>query len=270
MGRDPTQGAHFDCNRRWITVKIWVNDRLVDDASLYLDSSGWPKDSGLFETMRTEGGRVQLLARHMRRVISRAKILDIAVPNEDVISDAVEELLECEPHEIGRLRFTFSREGFIATHQGYVDQLLPFRVATHLVSDHLPGRRDKSYPYTSNLDLLEKALQSGFDEFVVIGEDGRVTEGATSNYIFRVDGRWVTPPMSAGLLPGVIRALAVEECGVAVRDIQQEDLGRCDAAIIMSSLKIARPVSVINGRSLAIDSDVELICSKLRHLATTL
>jgi hypothetical protein len=52
--------------------------------------------------------------------------------------------------------------------------------------------------------------------------------------------------------------------------MQQEDLGRCDAAIIMSSLKIARPVSVIDGRSLAIDSDVELIYSKLRHLATTL
>ena len=80
----------------------------------------------------------------------------------------------------------------------------------------------------------------------------------------------MTPPMSAGLLPGVIRALAVEKCGVSVRDIDQEDLGRCDAAIIMSSLKIARPISAIDTRSLMVDLDVEQICSQLRHLATTL
>ncbi|CAB4648391.1 unannotated protein [freshwater metagenome] len=251
-------------------MKIWVNNALVNDADAYLDSSGWPQDSGLFETMRTEGGRVQLLARHMRRVITRAKILEIPIPHEDVIFDAVEGLLENEPHEIGRLRFTFSKDRFIATHQGYLDQSESFRVATHSVSDHEPGRRDKSYPYTSNLQLLENAVKSGFDELIVIGGDGRVAEGATSNYAFRVDGQWVTPPMSAGLLPGVIRALAVEECGVAVRDVQREDLGRCDASIIMSSLKIARPISAVDTRSLIIDSDVELICSKLRHLATTL
>ena len=62
-------------------MKIWVNDALVDDADAYLDSSGWPHDSGLFETMRTEGGRVQLMARHMRRVITRAKILQIPIPH---------------------------------------------------------------------------------------------------------------------------------------------------------------------------------------------
>ena len=251
-------------------MTIWVNDRLVDDASPYLDSAGWPKDSGLFETMRTEGGRVQLLARHMRRVISRARILEIPIPNEDVISESVEELIKCEPHEIGRLRFTFSRNVFIATHQRYIDQAETFRVATRVVSDHAPGRRDKSYPYTSNLELLKTANDSGFDELIVIGADGRVIEGATSNYAFRVEGQWMTPPMSAGLLPGVIRALAVEKCGVSVRDIDQEDLGRCDAAIIMSSLKIARPISAIDTRSLMVDPDVEQICSQLSHLATTL
>lgn len=251
-------------------MKIWVNDALVDEAAAYLDSSGWPQDSGLFETMRTEGGRVQLLARHMRRVITRAKILEIPIPHEDVIFNAVEVLLENEPREVGRLRFTFSKDRFIATHQGYLDQSEAFRVATHSVSDHEPGRRDKSYPYTSNLQLLENAVKSGFDELIVIAGDGRVSEGATSNYAFRIDGQWVTPPMSAGLLPGVIRALAVEECGVAVRDVHSEDLDRCDASIIMSSLKIARPISSIDSRSLMIDSDVEQICSKLRHLATTL
>ena len=75
--------------------------------------------------------------------------------------------------------------------------------------------------------------------------------------------------MSAGLLPGVIRALAIEECGVAVRDIEEGDLNRCDAVIIVSSLKIAQTVSMIDGRTLVNDEDVAHICSKLSDIAAS-
>jgi hypothetical protein len=38
---------------------------------------------------------------------------------------------------------------------------------------------------------------------------------------------------------------------------------------VMSSLKVSLPVASIDGRSLALDSDVSDICSKLRQFATT-
>ena len=131
------------------------------------------------------------------------------------------------------------------------------------------GKQHKTYPYTSRLGILDEATRNGFDEVIAIGADGRVTEGAASNYLFRIDGQWITPPMSAGLLPGVIRALAIEECGVAVRDIEEVDLYRCDAAIIISSLKIAQSVSMIDGRNLVDDQDVAQICSKLSDIAAS-
>jgi branched-subunit amino acid aminotransferase/4-amino-4-deoxychorismate lyase len=55
---------------------------------------------------------------------------------------------------------------------------------------------------------------------------------------------------------------------VVVKDLSLADLASCEAAIVMSSLKIALPVASIEGRTLAMDSDVSDICSKLRQLAT--
>jgi branched-chain amino acid aminotransferase len=104
---------------------------------------------------------------------------------------------------------------------------------------------------------------------ILTDAEDRVLEGAVSNFAFRIDGQWRTTPITSGILPGVLRAVAIEECGVVVKDLTRADVSRCEAAIVMSSLKIARPVACIDGRILEIDSDVSDICIKLRQFATT-
>ncbi len=249
-------------------MKIWVDRQLVDDSSSYLDDKNWPLGTGLFETLRTENGSVQFLARHMRRVIASAQVLDIPIPDEDLIAGAIDELLVATPHDVGRLRMSFSSERFIATHESYVFDNNPFKVIVSKELSSTVGRQYKVFPYSGRLGLLEEATVAGCDEVILIDQEDRVCEGAVSNYAFRIDGQWRTPPITAGILPGVIRAIAVEKCGVVVRDVSRADLTSCEAAIVMSSLKIALPVASIDGRTLAIDSDVSDICSKLRQFAT--
>lgn len=248
-------------------MKIWVNDRLVDASADFLDEAGWPHGAGIFETLRTENGRVQLLSRHMRRAIASGGELGISIPSEEEILVAVDTILKAEVHQIGRLRLSFSNNQFIAIHVAYDLKKDGYKVAVIRDSTLPVGKQHKSFPYTSRLAILNEASRNGFDEVIAIGANGRVTEGAASNYLFRIDGQWITPPMSAGLLPGVIRALAIEECGVTVRDINEDDLIRCDAAIILSSLKIAQTVSMIDGRNLVDDQDVAQICRKLSDIA---
>jgi len=249
-------------------VKIWVNNELVDESSDYLDDQNWPLGTGLFETMRTENGSVQYLARHMRRAVASARVLKIPVPDEDLISQAIDELLVATPHKVGRLRLSFSKERFIATHESYISEEKPLKVMVSQELSSTVGRQYKVFPYAGRLGLLQEAITAGCDELIQIDHDDRVCEGAVSNYAFRIDGQWRTPPITAGILPGVIRAIAVEKCGVVVRDLSRASLSSCEAAIAMSSLKIALPVSSIDGRTLANDSDVSDICSKLRELAT--
>jgi hypothetical protein len=55
-----------------------------------------------------------------------------------------------------------------------------------------------------------------------------------------------------------------------VREVAEPDLGDCDAAYAMSSLKIAGPVQSLNEKELSINNDTEQICSKLCELARTL
>jgi len=249
-------------------MKIWVNDGLVD-SSAYLQANNWPLGSGLFETLRTENGSPQFLARHMRRVLASARELSIPIPSEDVISQAIETLLVATPHEIGKLRLSFSTERFIATHEVYEEQRAPFKAIVGQNVGMTSGRQHKTFPYEARMDLLQAAIAVGCDEVILIDAEDRVLEGAVSNFAFRIDSQWRTTPITAGILPGVLRAVAIEECGVVVKDLTRADVSRCEAAIVMSSLKIARPVVSIDGRVLVIDSDVSDIYSKLRQFATT-
>jgi branched-subunit amino acid aminotransferase/4-amino-4-deoxychorismate lyase len=249
-------------------VKIWVDNQLVEASPDYLDEKNWPHGTGLFETLRTEDGSVQFLARHMRRVVASARVLEIPVPGEDLISRAIDELLVATPHEVGRLRLSFSKDRFIATHESYNSEKKPLKVIVSKELSSTVGRQYKVFPYSGRLALLQEATAAGCDELIQIDKGDRVCEGAVSNYAFRIDGQWRTPPITAGILPGVIRALAVEKCGVVVKDLSRAEVLSCEAAIAMSSLKIALPVGSIDGRTLTIDSDVSDICSKLRQLAT--
>ena len=250
-------------------MKIWVNDHLVDASSDYLDDRNWPIGQGLFETMRTENGNVQLLARHMRRAVSSARVLGIPVPDEELVSQAIDKLMTTTPHEVGRLRLSFSAERFVATHEAYSSVDAPLNVITSKQLSTTVGRQYKTFPYSDRLALLQEAIIAGCDELIQVDRNDRVCEGAISNYAFRIDGQWRTPPITAGILPGVIRAIAVENFGVVVRDLSRADVISCQAAIVMSSLKVSLPVASIDGRSLALDSDVSDICSKLRQFATT-
>jgi branched-subunit amino acid aminotransferase/4-amino-4-deoxychorismate lyase len=97
-----------------------------------------------------------------------------------------------------------------------------------------------------------------------------VTEGAVSNIALQIAGQWITPPITSGILPGVIRALAIERCDFLVREISEKDLMSCEGAIAMSSLKLALPIASIDARPLEINDDSQLMCLKLRELARTL
>ena len=270
MGRDATQGSNLNCYCGRNSVKIWVDHALTDETAQYLGADGWPIGAGIFETIRTENSRPQLLSRHMRRVLLSAGHLALTLPSEDHILDAIEQLLSAERHSIGRLRLSFSPDHFVATHEAYLAKDNPLIVDVHHTSGSSSERQHKVFPYTHHLDLLAKAAEQGVDEFICVDELGHVTEGAVSNVALRFAGQWITPPITSGILPGVIRALAIERCDFLVREIPVSDLLACDGAIAMSSLKIALPIAAIDKRALVIDSDTEQICLKLRELARTL
>ena len=236
----------------------WVKGRLISYEEAELDPAGWPTGTGVFETIKTVDGQPWALSRHMRRALNSARRNDQPFPNEDLIRRVVAETIAANPYSIGRLRLLFGAEGSIcATHQQYVEIQRPANLGIHNLVESVSVPVDKSFPYTRNLQLLADAKRAGFDDFILVSPDGHITESAIANLIFQIDGQWITPPLSDGVLPGVMRALLVEKNGVIVRRIEARQLDEIKAGFLVSSLKIAQPIDRINERTLAISSESE-------------
>jgi branched-chain amino acid aminotransferase len=199
-------------------MKIWLNDRICDSQEIDIDSDGWPVGSGVFETIRTENGEVFELARHMRRAATAARKFDIKLPGEELIRDAIAALLVAEPHQLGRLRLLFSKEWFVAVHQSYVEIAEPAKLTVIDESRLVDPIAFKTFPYSHRTGLLQLAQRDGFDEIICVNESGEITEGAVSNFLFRIDGNWITTPLSAGVLPGVQRSIVIEDFALTLNN----------------------------------------------------
>ena len=236
----------------------WVAGQLLSYEEAQLDSAGWPNGAGLFETIKTVDGQPWALSRHMRRALNSARRNDQPFPNEDLIRSAVAETIAANPYLIGRLRLLFGLDGsFRVTHQEYLEIKTSAKLGIRDLSAEVSGPVEKRYPYTQNLQLLEEAKSAGFDDYILINQDGFITETAIANLVFQVEGEWITPPLSDGILPGVMRALLVEKNGVIVRQIQANQLNQIESGFVVSSLKIAQPIGRIGDRIVQISPESE-------------
>ena len=70
-----------------------------------------------------------------------------------------------------------------------------------------------------------------------MNDRGEVTESTVANVAARIDGRWVTPPIDAGLLPGVGRAVALEEGRVVEGRLSIEDVRSAEELVLISDTR---------------------------------
>jgi branched-chain amino acid aminotransferase len=110
----------------------------------------------------------------------------------------------------------------------------------------------KYLSWSENLTRYERAHEQGFDEVVLLNERGEIAECTSAN-IFIVKGDQVsTPPLSAGCLPGVTRALLLEEIhvpGITVVEkvLFTKDLEAADEVFITSTTRDLMPAASVEG-----------------------
>lgn len=233
--------------------------------TIELDSYGFPIGSGIFETIKTVDGKPIALARHMRRVIASAKELGISLPSEERIRQELAEVLHSESFAMGRLRLSFANSVFHISHLEYEELSEPAVLNFH--SETVDGSVHKKFPYDDRFAILKSARDEGFDDSILFNAKNEVTETAVANLVFRINESWVTPPISAGLLPGVVRAVAIESCGVGVRSIHISEVPEIQSGFLLSSLRIAQPVAFIGDMKLEMgESSRELEAQIRAHL----
>lgn len=214
------------------------------------DSHGFPRGSGIFETIKTVDGSPIALGRHMRRALESALELGIPMPSEEFIRVQLLHILEENPHEVGRLRICFGKDLFHISHSAYSEQTEPARL--NFFSQTIIGAIHKLFPYDHRFALIEAANDEGYHDSILFNEKNEITETAVANLVFLINGEWVTPPISSGILPGIIRAISIEHCNVKVRPIHVSEIPDIKSGFLLSGLRITQPISHIGEMKLKI------------------
>jgi len=233
-------------------MKVIANGSLVPIEQSNCTALGWLEGAGIFETIKTVAGKPWALTRHMRRAVNSSAKENIKLPSEELVRESIATLLVAESHESGLLRVSFDATGnWAAVHLPYTEVNAAAKVGVHPVPLVVNGVPVKSYPYNHRLEILEHARANGFDEALVTSTDEKVCEGSVCNVLLKIRGTWVTPPLSDGVLAGVMRALVIENCDVTVRSIAVSEIGDIESGFLLSSLRIAQPIASIAGRELS-------------------
>ncbi len=240
-------------------MKVIVNGSLVDIDKSGLNKKGWLAGDGVFESIKTVNNLAWALSRHVCRAINSGIRIDLKIPAEDLIRQSLKLLLMQEKYPLGFIRLSFASDGqWAAIHLPYVEISTPAKLLTYRQASVIDRNPIKSYPYTHRLDILEAVKRRGYDEAIVISSDVKVCEGAVTNLLLKIDGQWVTPPIGDGVLPGIVRALVIENCGVKVRSIDLSEVMNIESAFLLSSLRIAQPVASIDDRELVQSDEFRL------------
>lgn len=218
----------------------------------------FPEGKGIFETLRTENGEIFELARHMRRAVKAASALNIEMPPEDEIRERIAEELSLHKHPVGRLRICIAIGKLTVSHDSYEEALEGAFLTFHPYTSKLVGEQQKRYPYIDRLQIVEEAKSLGFDDAIVFNSANHVTETGISNIAFLFEDNWWTPPIGAGILPGVMRAIAIERCGMKVRDVHISEVPAAREIALLGSLKIIQPVQQLGEMRLPQEAGVEL------------
>ncbi len=246
-------------------MKVSLNAALIEIEIAPITQTGWLVGAGIFETLRTVNSFAYAYSRHMDRAVKSAGIANVTLPPLDLVASAVAELLAAEPWPNGHLRVSFDKNGqWAAVHFPYQPVTTTATVRIHPDMLISKGETIKSYPYENRLAILDEAKLLGFDEAIVCSTEGNICEGAVSNIIFHINGRWVTPPTSDGALPGIMRGLVIDYCGVGVESVGLSQIEDITAAILLSSLRIAQSIQSIDGRELELS---HAFCDEIHAMA---
>lgn len=87
----------------------------------------------------------------------------------------------------------------------------------------------------------------GVFDTVLWNDAGELTECTRGNIALRIDGRWLTPALACGLLPGIGREVALADGRLQEAVLRREDLARAEAVAFVNSLRGWLPAIVMTG-----------------------
>ncbi|MCJ2046129.1 aminotransferase class IV [Methylobacterium sp. J-078] len=240
-----------------------------------LADRGLTLGDGVFDTALARHGRIVFEAAHVARLSAATATLGFAVAPERIV-DAMRALAEAagRAHPLAAIRTTITRGSgprglsppteprpVLWASAAPVGPALAF---APLTLDPTEIRRNETSPAAGlkTLGYLDAVLAAGaaraagFDEALFRNTRGAVACAGTGNLFAVIDATLVTPPLSDGVLPGILRAEILDRArrlglAVAERSFDLDALLAAEAAFVTNSLRGLAPVTAIGKTAFA-------------------
>lgn len=236
---------------------------VLDRGFLYGDS--------VYEVVRTYGGKVFALAKHLERMERTAQRIGLTLPNREALESELQRTLDAAGNAESYARIIVTRgEGKFGLSPHLAEGLsrliyivkpleVPpeaqyeqgLKVAIVRTRRNSPQSLDpalKTGNYLNNILALGESHGAQADDAILLDLKGQVTEASTSNIFFARGGVLVTPPLRLGMLEGVTRGILIELARAEHLIVREEPhgaeaLAEADEVFLTSSIREVMPVT---------------------------
>jgi branched-chain amino acid aminotransferase len=250
-------------------VAVWINGTLVpdDEARISIFDHGLVTGDGVFETIKVVSGVPFAMSRHLARLARSATGLGLSTPDLDQIRAGAMAVIDASSKpELARMRITVT--GGIAP-LGSERGGSPLTAIVAMAEAKAPApwvdvvtvpwpRNEhgalsglKTTSYGENVRALAYANEHGGSEAIFPNTAGSLCEGTGTNVFIVSEGRLITPPLSAGCLAGVTRALVIEWAGASEQDVPLSALASADEAFLTGTTRDVQPIRCVDGQALS-------------------
>jgi branched-chain amino acid aminotransferase len=265
-----------------MAATVNVNGRISGgtEAVIPVFDHGFLYGEGIYETLRTYHGRVFLFERHLRRLRNSAALIDLTIPfTNDELAARIHDTIAAAKLDgneayvrvlvtrgVGEL--TYDLKATPKPSWVIIVKPLPSppaelyeRGVKVVLVDVVRNHPQSVNPMIKSNNLMnsalaaQQALKRGGFEAVMRNYRGELTECTQSNLFIVKNGAVLTPPLEAGLLPGITREVIFEigrDAGIEVREqvLRDDDLFAADEAFLTSTTREVLSIVEVDDRSI--------------------
>ncbi len=235
------------------TMKVYINGKYYDEneAKVSVFDHGFMYGDGIFEGIRLYNKNVFKLQNHMDRLFRSAKAICLDLPwTKQEIMDAVCDACRTNNLTDAYIRLIISRgkgklglSPFTCSDPQLIiiaDQIqlyAPELYENGLKAITVPTRRNshaalppmvKSLNYLNNILAKIEAQKLGYQECLLLNNEGYVAECSGDNVFIVFDGKLITPPVSCGSLGGMTREATIDCATKLGIEVVEKPLTRFD------------------------------------------
>jgi len=193
----------------------------------------------ILETMLWDGAYF-MLKEHFDRMASSAAYFGTQFNSRKALACLKKLQLGFLKEESYRVRLLLDKDGGLRTEVNGLQERT--KIGYIALSKKKTNSRNRFlYHKTTNRALYNNEYSKysalGYADCVFLNEKGEITEGAITNLFIEKNGKILTPPLSSGLLPGIMRAFLIRSLKAKEQTLRLKDLRSADRVFICNSVR---------------------------------